>query len=77
MSSSEISPKGADQIGWLRWLPGLVTLRQYEIAWLPHDIVAGGRAFPLADIGAKELIKRWYLKEVPITLPQRNTNSEN
>jgi high affinity sulfate transporter 1 len=26
---------------WLRWLPGLVTLRDYQLNWLPHDIVAG------------------------------------
>ena len=25
----------------MRWLPGLRTLRRYEISWLPHDIVAG------------------------------------
>ena len=25
----------------MRWLPGLQTLRQYELAWLRHDIVAG------------------------------------
>src|SRR6516165_6980465 len=31
----------ASQIGWIRWLPGLLTLRQYQITWLPHDIVAG------------------------------------
>jgi MFS superfamily sulfate permease-like transporter len=31
----------ANQIGWIRWLLGLVTLRQYQITWLPHDIVAG------------------------------------
>ena len=31
----------ADQVGWIRWLPGLVALRQYQITWLPHDIVAG------------------------------------
>ena len=30
-----------DRSGWLRWLPGLHTLRQYEAAWLPHDVVAG------------------------------------
>ncbi|WP_095170144.1 SulP family inorganic anion transporter [Pseudomonas sp. Irchel 3H3] len=29
------------QPGWARWLPGLQTLRQYQIAWLRHDIVAG------------------------------------
>jgi high affinity sulfate transporter 1 len=27
--------------GWIRWLPGLQTLRGYEAAWLRHDIVAG------------------------------------
>jgi high affinity sulfate transporter 1 len=27
--------------GWQRWLPGLQTLRRYELAWLRHDIVAG------------------------------------
>jgi len=26
---------------WIRWLPGLDTLRRYETAWLPRDIVAG------------------------------------
>ena len=29
------------QTGWMRWLPGLSTLRCYEIAWLRHDFVAG------------------------------------
>jgi high affinity sulfate transporter 1 len=29
------------QIGWIRWLPGLATLRQYQPSWLGHDIVAG------------------------------------
>jgi high affinity sulfate transporter 1 len=27
--------------GFLRWLPGLVTLRNYERSWLPRDILAG------------------------------------
>jgi high affinity sulfate transporter 1 len=26
---------------WIRWLPGLGTLRRYEAAWLRHDILAG------------------------------------
>src|SRR4029079_10784360 len=26
---------------WVRWLPGIETLRRYEAAWLPHDIFAG------------------------------------
>jgi high affinity sulfate transporter 1 len=28
-------------MNWLRWLPGLVTLREYQAEWLRHDIVAG------------------------------------
>ena len=27
--------------GWIRWLPGLSTLRRYESSWLRHDLVAG------------------------------------
>ena len=30
-----------EQTGWMRWLPGLRVLRHYELAWLPHDMVAG------------------------------------
>jgi high affinity sulfate transporter 1 len=30
-----------NQIGWIRWLPGLLTLRRYQASWLGHDIVAG------------------------------------
>src|SRR5215470_18520184 len=26
---------------WIRWLPGLLTLREYRASWLTHDIVAG------------------------------------
>jgi high affinity sulfate transporter 1 len=26
---------------WIRWLPGLDTLRRYDTAWLAHDIFAG------------------------------------
>ena len=33
--------KAADQTGFMRWLPGLHTLRHYQIAWLRHDVVAG------------------------------------
>src|SRR5262245_46279372 len=29
------------QTSWLRWLPGLLTLRQYRASWLPRDIAAG------------------------------------
>ncbi|HEF4760123.1 TPA: SulP family inorganic anion transporter [Pseudomonas putida] len=32
---------GDDQKRWSRWLPGLLTLRRYQIAWLRNDIVAG------------------------------------
>src|SRR5215469_6726909 len=31
----------ANRAGWLRWFPGLVTLRRYELSWLRHDLVAG------------------------------------
>ncbi|MGH9867408.1 MAG: SulP family inorganic anion transporter [Candidatus Polarisedimenticolia bacterium] len=34
-------PQAAAASGWLRWVPGLRILLQYESAWLPHDIVAG------------------------------------
>jgi high affinity sulfate transporter 1 len=30
-----------NRTGWMRWLPGLNTLRQYELPWLRHDLVAG------------------------------------
>jgi len=30
-----------NRTGWMRWLPGLSTLRRYESSWLRHDIVAG------------------------------------
>jgi len=31
----------ANQAGWIRWLPGLDTLRKYESSWLRNDLVAG------------------------------------
>ena len=31
----------ARQRGWQRWLPGLQTLRGYQLGWLRHDIAAG------------------------------------
>jgi len=34
-------PSIADHVGWMRWLPGVLTLRRYDPAWLRHDIVAG------------------------------------
>jgi high affinity sulfate transporter 1 len=33
--------RGSEQTSWVRWVPGLRTLRRYESAWLRHDIVAG------------------------------------
>src|SRR6266481_7379655 len=30
-----------NRIGWIRWLPGLLTLRQYQATWLAHDVAAG------------------------------------
>src|SRR6516162_695449 len=29
------------RIGWMQWLPGLLTLREYRAGWLLSDIVAG------------------------------------
>ncbi|MFV3308383.1 SulP family inorganic anion transporter [Pseudomonas sp. NY15181] len=37
-SSSRQKASGFD---WQRWLPGLATLRQYQMAWLPKDLAAG------------------------------------
>jgi len=31
----------AYRTGWIRWFPGLVTLRQYQASWLRYDLVAG------------------------------------
>ena len=30
-----------NQPSWLRWLPGLLTLREYQATWLAHDVAAG------------------------------------
>src|SRR6478672_5762148 len=30
-----------DRTGWMRWVPGLHTLRHYDASWQRHDIVAG------------------------------------
>ncbi|MBN3754465.1 sulfate permease [Paraburkholderia sp. Tr-20389] len=27
--------------GWLRWLPGLILLKEYRASWLPNDLAAG------------------------------------
>src|SRR3982751_5903622 len=32
---------GMNSGGWRRWVPGLQTLKRYELAWLRHAIVAG------------------------------------
>src|SRR6516164_4216481 len=34
--------KMPNRMGWLRWLPGLIALREYQASWLMHDIAAGG-----------------------------------
>ena len=36
---SHSSPPAASS--WLRWLPGLLMLRQYRLDWLPKDLAAG------------------------------------
>jgi high affinity sulfate transporter 1 len=33
--------KMENKSGWIRWLPGLLTLRRYQVTWLARDIVAG------------------------------------
>lgn len=33
--------QSAGRAGWRRWLPGLRTAREYQAAWLPHDVMAG------------------------------------
>jgi high affinity sulfate transporter 1 len=38
---SNLSSTVAREKSWVRWLPGLVTFRNYEPAWLTHDFVAG------------------------------------
>ena len=35
-STTEVKPDG-----WMRWLPGLETLRHYKSSWLRHDLSAG------------------------------------
>src|SRR4029079_12023038 len=34
-------PMSGPAAGWRRWLPGLETLRTYDVAWLPKDATAG------------------------------------
>jgi MFS superfamily sulfate permease-like transporter len=38
---SNFSPSATRETSWLRRLPGLAILRNYESAWLTHDLVAG------------------------------------
>ena len=40
-SFSMNAPSRGHGRAWLRWLPGLRTMRSYERAWLRHDVVAG------------------------------------
>ncbi|MCJ1887323.1 sulfate permease [Pseudomonas sp. LA21] len=40
-SHSGSSARQRSGFDWQRWLPGLVTLRHYQMAWLPRDIAAG------------------------------------
>ncbi len=44
-SSEPVEParvvRAGHATGWMRWLPGLLALRHYEIAWLRHDLMAG------------------------------------
>jgi MFS superfamily sulfate permease-like transporter len=38
---NDSSSNAVKESSYLRWLPGLVTFRRYETAWLTHDFVAG------------------------------------
>lgn len=38
---SDTSPRPRSGFDWQRWLPGLVTLRNYQASWLPKDLAAG------------------------------------
>jgi high affinity sulfate transporter 1 len=40
-SISQGKPSAKDAHGWLRWLPGVTMLREYQASWLPKDIAAG------------------------------------
>ena len=34
-------PLASTASGWRRWIPGLQSLREYRVAWLPNDLMAG------------------------------------
>lgn len=36
-----LAERTAPATGWRRWLPGLLALRGYQMAWLRHDLLAG------------------------------------
>ena len=38
---SSIANAQTGWVAWLHWLPGLHVLRNYQRAWLPHDVTAG------------------------------------
>ncbi|MBD9629619.1 SulP family inorganic anion transporter [Pseudomonas sp. PDM19] len=38
---SETPSQSRSGFDWQRWLPGLVTLRNYQVSWLPRDLAAG------------------------------------
>ena len=40
-SHKGLSSRAEAPAGLARWLPGLATLREYQLSWLRHDIVAG------------------------------------
>lgn len=41
MSDSKPLRRAARQTGWARWLPGIDSIRHYEIGWLHRDVLAG------------------------------------
>ncbi|MDB6145813.1 MAG: putative sulfate transporter [Pseudomonas sp.] len=36
-----LSTSASHLTGWRRWLPGLRVLREYQLTWLPKDLMAG------------------------------------
>ncbi len=36
-----LQPASTRAASWIRWLPGIATLRSYEVRWLVRDLGAG------------------------------------
>ena len=50
----------AQRASWIDWVPGLKTLRTYEIGWLRNDVVAGiVLSTMLHGIGVGNMLPSW------------------